>query len=133
MPPLQRSGNVGRAEAGVMLARLEPQKQPTLRRDGGIGRRAGLKIQFWQQSEGSSPSPGTTTSLLTLTRGRRGRRSARAHADVSIRKKSGERHGATVNPLTPTSTPELMKLVTSPAMHPNPPMGSNTSGTGYTS
>src|SRR5262249_24122928 len=31
-------------------------------RDGGIGRRAGLKIQFWQQSEGSSPSPGTTVS-----------------------------------------------------------------------
>ena len=29
------------------------------RRDGGIGRRAGLKIRFWQQSESSSLSPGT--------------------------------------------------------------------------
>ena len=29
-------------------------------RDGGIGRRAGLKIQFWQQSGGSIPPPGTT-------------------------------------------------------------------------
>src|SRR2546421_9594683 len=28
-------------------------------RDGGIGRRAGLKIQFWQQSGGSIPPPGT--------------------------------------------------------------------------
>lgn len=28
--------------------------------DGGIGRRAGLKIQFFEQSEGSTPSPGTT-------------------------------------------------------------------------
>ncbi len=27
--------------------------------DGGIGRRAGLKIQFFQRSEGSTPSPGT--------------------------------------------------------------------------
>ena len=26
---------------------------------GGTGRRAGFKIQFWQQSEGSIPSPGT--------------------------------------------------------------------------
>src|SRR5664279_6370871 len=30
-----------------------------LGRDGGIGRRAGLKIQFWQQSGGSIPPPGT--------------------------------------------------------------------------
>jgi hypothetical protein len=28
-------------------------------RGGGTGRRAGLKIQCWQQREGSSPSPGT--------------------------------------------------------------------------
>lgn len=27
--------------------------------DGGIGRRAGFKIQFWQQSVGSIPTPGT--------------------------------------------------------------------------
>ena len=27
--------------------------------DGGIGRRAGFKIQFPQGSEGSTPSPGT--------------------------------------------------------------------------
>ena len=26
---------------------------------GGIGRRAGFKIQFWQQSAGSIPAPGT--------------------------------------------------------------------------
>src|SRR5438045_5365052 len=29
-------------------------------RCGGIGRRAGLKIQFWQQSVGSIPSTGTS-------------------------------------------------------------------------
>ena len=31
-----------------------------LSRDGGIGRRAGLKIRCQQWREGSSPSPGTT-------------------------------------------------------------------------
>ena len=30
-----------------------------VRPDGGIGRRAGLKIQFPQGSVGSTPSPGT--------------------------------------------------------------------------
>ena len=34
------------------------KKAPTCR-SGGTGRRAGFKIQFWQQSEGSSPSFGT--------------------------------------------------------------------------
>ncbi len=33
-------------------------------RDGGIGRRAGLKIRCWKQCEGSSPSPGTTKICL---------------------------------------------------------------------
>ena len=32
---------------------------PSSRPGGGIGRRAGLKIQFWQQSVGSSPTFGT--------------------------------------------------------------------------
>jgi hypothetical protein len=36
-------------------------------RDGGTGRRAGLKIRFWQQSVGSIPSPGTTKhSVLNI-------------------------------------------------------------------
>ena len=36
------------------------------RRSGGIGRRAGFKIPFWQQSEGSSPSSGSIVSGLPL-------------------------------------------------------------------
>ncbi len=31
---------------------------------GGIGRRAGFKIQFWQQSAGSIPAPGTKERYL---------------------------------------------------------------------
>ncbi len=33
---------------------------------GGIGRRAGFKIQFWQQSAGSIPAPGTKKQLNLL-------------------------------------------------------------------
>ena len=33
--------------------------------DGGIGRRAGFKIQFPRGSEGSTPSPGTTLFLFS--------------------------------------------------------------------
>ena len=36
-----------------------PATPVILCRRGGIGRRAGLKIQFWQQSVGSSPTFGT--------------------------------------------------------------------------
>ena len=42
-----------RGAAGSDIIRRSP------RRDGGTGRRAGLKIRFWQQSVGSIPSPGT--------------------------------------------------------------------------
>ena len=41
--------------------------------DGGIGRRAGFKIQFPQGSEGSTPSPGTILSFMAIIR--RGRES----------------------------------------------------------
>ena len=41
---------------------------PWRRRDGGIGRRAGLKIRFWRQSVGSSPSPGTTATKHAVRR-----------------------------------------------------------------
>lgn len=34
----------------------------TTSRSGGIGRRAGFKIQFWQQSAGSIPAFGTILS-----------------------------------------------------------------------
>ena len=33
---------------------------------GGIGRRAGFKIQFWQQSVGSIPTRSTNTKLLRI-------------------------------------------------------------------
>ena len=33
------------------------------RRDGGIGRRSGLKIRRWQQRGGSIPPPGTIRGL----------------------------------------------------------------------
>src|SRR5215211_3687132 len=32
-------------------------------RDGGIGRRSGLKIRRWRHHEGSIPSPGTTLPM----------------------------------------------------------------------
>lgn len=38
--------------------------------DGGIGRRAGLKIQFFHESEGSTPSPGTSGETLGIGFGR---------------------------------------------------------------
>ena len=34
---------------------------------GGIGRRAGFKIQFWQQSAGSIPAPGTNREKAPAT------------------------------------------------------------------
>lgn len=37
---------------------------PFLSPDGGIGRRAGLKHQCWQQHVGSTPTPGTSRSTL---------------------------------------------------------------------
>ena len=43
------------------------RRQSTTRRSGGIGRRAGFKIPFWQQSEGSSPSSGSY-AVLPLSR-----------------------------------------------------------------
>src|SRR6202171_6427162 len=53
MPSLPREGKGGqRSRAAAQFLRH-------LGRDGGIGRRAGLKIQFWQQSGGSIPPPGT--------------------------------------------------------------------------
>lgn len=33
-------------------------------RDGGTGRRTGLKIQRWRQRAGSIPAPGTTLSCF---------------------------------------------------------------------
>ena len=38
--------------------------------DGGTGRRAGFKIQFWQQSVGSIPTLGTTNMLCKTTKNR---------------------------------------------------------------
>ncbi len=32
-------------------------------RDGGIGRRAGFKIRYWQQCVGSTPTLGTTSRI----------------------------------------------------------------------
>ena len=55
----------------------------TTSRGGEIGRRAGFKIRFWQQSAGSSPAPGTTYSsrLISITRMYSGKR----HSFVSNR------------------------------------------------
>ncbi len=54
-------------------------------RDGGTGRRAGFKIQFWQQSGGSIPPPGTnlntTNQIITLTLIVFGQRTGDADAD----------------------------------------------------
>ncbi len=45
----------------LVLTSLLPYNYLLFRcRGGEIGRHAGFKIRFWQQSEGSSPSPGTT-------------------------------------------------------------------------
>jgi hypothetical protein len=33
-------------------------------RDGGTGRRTGLKIQRWRQRAGSIPAPGTTLRVI---------------------------------------------------------------------
>ncbi|MCD6025917.1 MAG: hypothetical protein K0R08_436 [Solimicrobium sp.] len=35
-------------------------------RDGGIGRRTGLKIPRWKQRAGSIPAPGTTKFLSSI-------------------------------------------------------------------
>src|SRR6266567_3740745 len=48
-------------------SRAAAQFMRRLGRDGGIGRRAGLKIQFWQQSGGSIPPPGTSSSSQCLS------------------------------------------------------------------
>ena len=37
----------------------------TSSRDGGTGRRTGLKIQRWQQRAGSIPAPGTNLKMFT--------------------------------------------------------------------
>src|ERR1700674_2349850 len=55
MPPLHRMGNVEVCAMSCAMRDLARSHS----RDGGIGRRAGLKIQFWQQSGGSIPPPGT--------------------------------------------------------------------------
>ena len=39
---------------------------PVPRRCDGIGRRAGLKIQSWQQGAGSTPATGTIPKALVL-------------------------------------------------------------------
>ena len=40
---------------------------PSLSRDGGIGRRAGLKIQYLRGCGGSIPPPGTRQFLKNLS------------------------------------------------------------------
>ena len=45
----------------VLDAQLPYTSRPHRCRCGGIGRRDGLKIRFWQQSVGSIPSTGTST------------------------------------------------------------------------
>jgi hypothetical protein len=83
-------------------------------RDGGIGRRAGLKIQFWQQSGGSIPPPGTkieavlahlqAQSICPRMLRSRSRRptAARIHESVTIAVASGR----------PTSPSRLRRLMT---------------------
>lgn len=66
--PAKRSQRwIERSAAAASDFRDSPLYLPPLSRRsrcGGTGRRAGLKIRFWQQSVGSIPSTGTITLVV---------------------------------------------------------------------
>ena len=55
------------------------------RRDGGTGRRAGLKIPWASAREGSTPSPGTHTTRPSTTRSPRSNRSSPSEEMSTVR------------------------------------------------
>ena len=95
---------IAQSGAGLILRALPraAARQPCFEgatpcRCGGIGRRGGLKIRFWRQSVGSSPSTGTIISAVFSARAvapQCGNRSA-----IRRYRYSGRRVATTLGPL----------------------------------
>src|SRR5690348_14173421 len=78
---------LGPAPAASPALYFAPDRAPALfrpivpheSRSGGIGRRAGLKIQLWQHSVGSIPTFGTISQVVVMHDSRRYRRPSRRY------------------------------------------------------
>ena len=70
------------------------------RRDGGTGRRAGLKIPWASAREGSTPSPGTQTTRPSTTRSPRSNRSSPSDEMSTVRARPSTTSSAMSLPTT---------------------------------